>query len=621
MAALSPVPKLQFFDANGEPLVGGKLYSYAAGTTTPQATYTDAGGVTANPNPVILDGRGEASVWLSTPLYKLKLATSTDVEVWTVDNVGGNVTLSDLAASNGSSLVGFLQQGTNAVARTVQSKLRDHYSVKDFGAVGDNVADDTIPIQRAISQAMLTGGTVFFPRGRYYITAPLVLDYSSNTIDPVNGGLTRVTLEGDGPGASQIRSQHAGVCIDYRGGPAFTDGVHAFFYVRNLGLFNGFRNTGSVGIKTNNCAFWEFSDLDVFGFEYGLLLLDTLTGVANRIRLWSHKYGFYSEFIDFSRPNAITFNNVAVASCRVYAGLVNGPSEFRICGGSIEGNGVDLPSGTPDADPIRVGYWGVKVVNAGDEGKVGLVLDGVYLEGNRGYADVWIEQNANTVAHSIQACSFARIFANDYTNYNILYSGTSTTTRVNLTGNGFGALNTYVETSLRPYVISATRAVFMEGGGNVYQTSSSLDRSVFTPVRYSIVSKAIIAADPMLDPTGTNFGTMLYVTDGAVGSNPALAVSDGTIWRYSGLSVNGSTVQTVGTLMAGAHLRLGSFTVTGAQLGDFVDVSASINLFGVNLFGYVSAADSVQLVWENGSGSSVTLGSATYYIRCTRPGT
>jgi len=620
MAALSPVPKLQFFDANGEPLVGGKLYSYAAGTTTPQATYTDAGGVTANPNPVILDSRGEASVWLSTPLYKLKLATSTDVEVWTVDNVGGNVTLSDLAAPNGSSLVGFLQQGTNAVARTVQSKLRDHYSVKDFGAVGDNVADDTIPIQRAISQAMLTGGTVFFPRGRYYITAPLVLDYTSNTIDPVNGGLTRVTLEGDGPGASQIRSQHAGVCIDYRGGPAFTDGVHAFFYVRNLGLFNGFRNTGSVGIKTNNCAFWEFSDLDVFGFEYGMQLFDTLTGVVNRMRLWSHKYGFYSEYVDFSRPNAITFNNVAIASCRVYGGLVNGPAEFRICGGSIEGNGLDLPSGTPDADPIRVNYWGVKVVDAGDEGKVGLVLDGVYFEGNRGYADVWVLQNTNTVVHSIQASSFARIFVNDYTNYNILYTGANTTSRINLTGNAFGALNTYVESVSRTYVASTTRAVFMEGAGNVYQTASSLDRSVFTPTRFPIVNKAVIAADPTLVATGTNTATMMYVTDGAVGSNPAIAISDGGAWRYSGLSVNGSATHNIGTMTASSRVQL-SNTVTGAQVGDFVDLSASIDLQGVRLFGFVSAADTVQLCWENYTGGSVTLGNATYYIRCTRPGT
>lgn len=89
--------------------------------------------------------------------------------------------------------------------------------------------------------------------------------------------------------------------------------------------------------------------------------------------------------------------------------------------------------------------------------------------------------------------------------------------------------------------------------------------------------------------------------------------------QWSGNSFNGTTTQTIGTLTSGAHVRLGSFTVTGAQLGDFVSVSASINLFGVNLFGYVSAADSVQLCWENNSGSSVTLGAATYYIRCTRP--
>jgi hypothetical protein len=45
---LSSVPKLQFFDANGNPLVGGKLFTYAAGTTTPLATYTDSTGLTPN---------------------------------------------------------------------------------------------------------------------------------------------------------------------------------------------------------------------------------------------------------------------------------------------------------------------------------------------------------------------------------------------------------------------------------------------------------------------------------------------------------------------------------------------------------------------------------------------
>jgi len=86
-AALTPVPKIQFFADDGTPLVGGKLYSYAAGTTTPLATYTTYAGTVANTNPVILDSRGEANVWLTGVLYKLALYDADDALIWTVDNV------------------------------------------------------------------------------------------------------------------------------------------------------------------------------------------------------------------------------------------------------------------------------------------------------------------------------------------------------------------------------------------------------------------------------------------------------------------------------------------------------------------------------------------------------
>jgi parallel beta-helix repeat protein len=149
MASISPVPKLQFFDNNGNPLSGGKLYTYAAGTTTPQATYTTAGGTIPNANPVILNSRGEASVWLGTLEYKMKLTTSTDVEIWTVDNINGadGATLAALAASSGSAYIGFIQSGTSAVARTVQSKLREWATPEDFGAIGNGSVDDTTALQ------------------------------------------------------------------------------------------------------------------------------------------------------------------------------------------------------------------------------------------------------------------------------------------------------------------------------------------------------------------------------------------------------------------------------------------------------------------------------------------
>lgn len=86
-AFISPPPRLQFFTNAGVPMASGLLYTYAAGTTTPLVTYTDSTGLVANTNPVILDSRGEASIWLSTVGYKFKLATPTNVDIWTQDNI------------------------------------------------------------------------------------------------------------------------------------------------------------------------------------------------------------------------------------------------------------------------------------------------------------------------------------------------------------------------------------------------------------------------------------------------------------------------------------------------------------------------------------------------------
>lgn len=75
---LAPSPWLQFVDANGNPYVGAKLFTYAAGTTTKLATYTDQALSVANTNPIILDSAGRATVYLSNASYKFILAPSTD---------------------------------------------------------------------------------------------------------------------------------------------------------------------------------------------------------------------------------------------------------------------------------------------------------------------------------------------------------------------------------------------------------------------------------------------------------------------------------------------------------------------------------------------------------------
>lgn len=175
MASLIVGTKFTATDSNGLPLAGGKVFTYLAGTLTPQATYTNQGGGTPNTNPVILDASGRASIWLDPSLtYRIIVKNSIDVVApdGDVDNIrSADYLTGSLAAGAGSSLVGFLQSGTGAAARTVQAKLRDIVSVKDFGAVGDGTTDDTTAINAAITAARL----VYMPPGTYKTTAAITI--------------------------------------------------------------------------------------------------------------------------------------------------------------------------------------------------------------------------------------------------------------------------------------------------------------------------------------------------------------------------------------------------------------------------------------------------------------
>lgn len=136
-ALLSPNAKQQFFDNAGAPASGFKLYTYATGTTNPLATYQDQGATAANANPIILDARGEAIIYLTQGVvYDYVLTTDADVPVWTREGV---------SAPTGDTL-----------------------SVRQFGAVGDGVHDDSPAFVAAATYLHDNGGgTLLVPRGTY----------------------------------------------------------------------------------------------------------------------------------------------------------------------------------------------------------------------------------------------------------------------------------------------------------------------------------------------------------------------------------------------------------------------------------------------------------------------
>ena len=92
---LSPVGGVaaQFFTNTGSVLTGGKLYTYAAGTTTPLVSYTTSAGTVARTNPVVLDAAGRVAeggeIWITAVPYKFVLTDSNDVLIATYDNISG----------------------------------------------------------------------------------------------------------------------------------------------------------------------------------------------------------------------------------------------------------------------------------------------------------------------------------------------------------------------------------------------------------------------------------------------------------------------------------------------------------------------------------------------------
>ena len=158
----------QFFDDNGDPLNGGKLYTYEAGTTTSKTTYQDDAGATPHANPIILDsaGRPSAEVWGTTGGYKLKLDNSLDSTIWTRDDV-----------------IGFNDTAETSASEWIASGLTPTYvSATSFTFAGDQTT--VYHVGRRIKTTD-TGGT----------------DYATITASSYSNPNTTLTVNVDGAGS------------------------------------------------------------------------------------------------------------------------------------------------------------------------------------------------------------------------------------------------------------------------------------------------------------------------------------------------------------------------------------------------------------------------------------
>lgn len=177
-------------DNRGNAVDGAAITVTVTSTGLPATVYSDNGS-TVLAQPFYSDALGRFTFYAHNGRYTVT-ATKGSTTVTDAD-----VIFEDLSESDGSGFVGHISGGTGAVTTTVQAKLRERISVKDFGAIGNGTTDDTTAIQAAITYAgsVGSGQDIYFPRGVYRITAPLTL--TSDNVRLIGQGLYAVKIYRD----------------------------------------------------------------------------------------------------------------------------------------------------------------------------------------------------------------------------------------------------------------------------------------------------------------------------------------------------------------------------------------------------------------------------------------
>ena len=252
------------------------------------------------------------------------------------------------SAAIAATKLSFTQSGTGATARTIDSKLKDVVSVKDFGAVGDGTTNDAAAIQAAIDAN--PGKQILIPSGTYLINTTISVDVSG-------ADAACVRLVGDGSTQTIINNQTGGAAFDIDSG---TGAVFAYDVAfENLQITSVGSQAGTIGIELNGCRFARIKNVRIANMaSHGIHgnstvgdLTDTAQILVEQTEIEScGGYGIYAQSATSAIQYNWNLNQVRVASCTLggvlYESMVN--ARIENCGifyNSVFGLKITRPVG------------------------------------------------------------------------------------------------------------------------------------------------------------------------------------------------------------------------------------------------------------------------------------
>ncbi len=617
--------------------------------------------------------------------------------------------INKILSSVGSSLVGFIQSGTGAVATTVQAKLRESVSVKDFGAVGDGVTDDTAAIQAAFDYAQALGWVcIYFPKGEYRISGQININqYGSldglidifgagphasrivcygifnavfnlgNTTNQITrgrisdlhlGGNSSVSTVQYGIYGSRVDNwtfdrvwaryfYSAGISVGYGWSNNFNDCELSYNHGHGLRLNTDYSTGGNNGATLTGCKLF-------LNDQFGLHVTSGYGLVVNGGVIEANKFGGaylrnvngfkISTYFEANAATGYTFTTpaVAVRADIIFNGAANDTSmssAFACNSGVVAGSFTSPTAGNT-----------AFIYNAGVSN---LSLDGIY--NNVSSVPLLAEQYDSQYkgrGARIKNCStfttkkLTQSAVSNKDNTNAAYFGDDETERINYSYTpvsrwtifSAGSASTLNNTALKHkgmavwninstaagtsngfgYVVTATDFPELVGrevwfGSFVKCSDSSCFAVPYTSVQTftssattlnEFVFKAVSFTWPSagtvtlgMFKTGANTGDV-YFTD------PMLCAAGVPLEEAIGIDksqyIYGSATFDPANLVDGAG-ETTTVTVTGAALGDYASASFSLDLQGVTVTAWVSAANTVSVRFQNETGVALDLASGT----------
>jgi hypothetical protein len=370
-------------DTDGQPLEDGYIWIGVANLPpigNPIAVYWDA--ALTQPAALPVRTRGGYPVNAGTPA---RLYVNSDYSIQ-VQNKNGSVIYSapDGASDRFSSAqISFLQTGSGAVVRTAQSKMRDVVSVKDFGAVGDGVADDTV----AFNAALATGKQVYAPDGTYLANASV----STSTFNLLGAGMGRTIIKPYNSSLPAFKNM-----ADPGGANFWRRSSICDLSIQGTGVGNGFTfgDPASYAAGNERIGRVDFVNVEITGFNKAVFkTCGNIGNIYYNCRVQNNDYNFYAQSDDYASGGAAQMHtgfDTWYGGSWGYAGLASIFIKDRKLGkGGWVFNNVDIEGSS--------GYAVVALADASFDYLPNLVFENCWFESNATGGSITIDGLTGTI--------------------------------------------------------------------------------------------------------------------------------------------------------------------------------------------------------------------------------